>query len=83
MASLDPSLSNVDPSANRQPEILRVTLPCFVIAVLAVICRFWSRRLKKAAVAADDYPIGWQGPKFRGFDRTSKSLFLQTTETQQ
>ncbi len=28
------------------------------------------------------YPMDWQGTKFRGSDRTSKSPFLQTTVTQ-
>lgn len=57
MATLPPSLLDVDPTADRQPEILKATIPFVILTFVAVILRFWSRRLKRAAVAADDYMI--------------------------
>ena len=57
MATLPPSLLDVNPTADRQPEILKATIPFIILTFFAVILRFWSRRLKNAAVAADDYMI--------------------------
>ena len=57
MAALSESLLHVNPTANRQPEILRASIPFVVLTFVAVILRFWSRRIKRAAVAADDYMV--------------------------
>ncbi|KAL8710589.1 MAG: hypothetical protein Q9220_004813 [cf. Caloplaca sp. 1 TL-2023] len=57
MAELPPSLLNVNRSENRQGEILKATVPFFVLAFVAVFLRFWSRLLKRAPIAADDYVI--------------------------
>ena len=57
MATLPASLLDVDRAANRQPEILRSTIPFVALTLVAVFLRFWSRRLKRTIIAADDYMI--------------------------
>lgn len=42
---------------SRQVAALGVMIAFVLLAILAVICRFISRRLKRAAIGADDYAI--------------------------
>ena len=42
---------------SRQIAALGLMIPFVLLAILAVICRFLSRRLKRAAIGADDYVI--------------------------
>ena len=57
MATPNPTLINVDLTANHQPEILKAIAPFIALAAIAVLCRFWSRKLKKVPCAADDWTI--------------------------
>ena len=41
----------------RQLRALREMIPFVILATLAVICRFLSRRIKRATVGPDDYMI--------------------------
>lgn len=54
-----PALSGraVNMKENRQPEMLRDMIPFVILANLAVIGRFTSRRMTRAAIGADDYMI--------------------------
>ena len=47
----------VDITASKQPQLWAATIATFVLAVLAVAFRFWSRRLLKAKVWLDDWVI--------------------------
>ena len=57
MAAPPPSVLDANPRANRQLEIIRATIPFLILPLLAVALRFWSRYLKGAAIAIDDYMI--------------------------
>lgn len=46
---------STDVYESRQPEILKKTIPFMVLATLAVIARYFSRRFRKASLGADDY----------------------------
>lgn len=55
----DPNLSAVDSNAlgTRQQSALWEMISFVILASLAVICRFVSRKLKRAEIGADDYMI--------------------------
>ena len=55
----DPTPSNLHsfPLQGRQQRALGEMIPFVVLATLAVICRFLSRRLKKTAIGADDLMV--------------------------
>ena len=42
---------------NRQNESLAQMIPFIVIATLAVVCRFLSRKVKRTPIGADDHMI--------------------------
>ena len=44
-------------SDNRQPEILRNTIPFIILATLSVGGRFLARRMRRISLGADDYVI--------------------------
>ncbi len=48
-------LRSIDLYESRQPEILKKTIPFMVLATLAVIGRYFSRKFRKASFGADDY----------------------------
>ena len=51
------SRAAVDLQDNRQHEMLRDMIPFVILANLAVVGRFVSRRLRRASIGADDYMI--------------------------
>lgn len=55
----DPAPSPVYSSflTSHQLEAVGERIPSVILATLAVICRFLSRKLKKAAIGADDYMV--------------------------
>ena len=58
MASMaSPVPPGTDLSANRGPEVIRTVVPVAVLATIAVVCRLYSRKLKKLQFAAHDYLI--------------------------
>jgi len=48
----------MDNQDNRQPEVLRETIPFVILATLSVIGRIFSRKFRQASYGADDYMIG-------------------------
>ena len=56
MAALQPP-PGIDLKANRRPEVTRTVVPIAVLATIAVVCRLYSRKLKKLDFAAHDYLI--------------------------
>ena len=55
MASLP--TSGVDLNADRGQKVTRTVVPVAVLATITVVCRLYSRRLKRQQVAAHDYLI--------------------------
>ena len=51
------STPNVNLEANHQGSTLKATIPFAIIAVIAVVCRFVSRRLQASRYEFDDYMI--------------------------
>ena len=49
--------TNVDLRANRQGVALRATIPFVIFAIIAVVCRFVSRKIQSSRYEFDDYTI--------------------------
>ena len=57
MSAMASTTSNVDLEASQQMVTLKATIPFAVIAVVAVACRFISRKIQSSRYEFDDYMI--------------------------
>ena len=57
MPMMAPTSSHADLQANRQGVALRATIPFIVLAHIAVVCRFVSRKVQSSRYEFDDYII--------------------------